>query len=324
MSQVVLLGGPESGKSTYMGGLIDSFSMGSTRWLRLGNLPPDATAMEQLTAPLQEGNYSLRTAHDLYTPVELNLSTRGEVLPHRDFTLRSADYAGEQVNRVFAKREWAERWSRWATADAILLFLRPQATVPFREAHPRLSEAEGWRALRGDPPPPPPTRLNAALDAALGPDGMDEAPLPPALGPNDRVLAPTVLTLVELLQLLRESRGWAPGERPAPGAIRIALLVSAWDALEPAWQESGPGSYLARHAALLEDFLWSNFNPEDVYRFGLSTTGGDLKREAHREQYLRNPGGYVARTTPEGRVVRTNDLAQPLYWALFGDRGLNA
>lgn len=322
MSRIAMLGGPESGKTTYVGAVLDGLNTETVRWLKLGTLPTDARFMEQLTAPLQSGSYPTRTAHDLHTPLELPLRVVGEVLPHRELTLRSADYAGEQVNRVFRNREWAERWQQWSTADAVLLFLRQQATVPLTTPRSPGGEAAAWSALKGAPSTPARPAKNAALRAMLSPVPEGESAPTPIANPTDPVQVPTVLALVELLQLLREARGWSPGERPARGTLRIAVLVSAWDALEASWQDQGPGVYLAHHAALLEDFLWSNFHAEDVCRFGLSSTGGDLQSAAYSEQYLSNPGGYVVRTNLLGQQERSLDLAQPLYWALFGDRGL--
>jgi len=142
---------------------------------------------------------------------------------------------------------------------------------------------------------------------------------------SDPGQVPTTLALIELLQFIRHARGLASAERPARGTFRVGVLVAAWDALDPAWRRSGPSAYLEQEAALLEDFLWSNFHSEDVHRFGLSSTGGDLHDEAYRERYLAQSADarpFVAWNDATGAVHGEHDLGLPLCWALYGDPAL--
>lgn len=113
------------------------------------------------------------------------------------------------------------------------------------------------------------------------------------------------------MQFIRQVRGLAPGERPPRKSFRIALLVAAWDAVDHAWQARGAGDYLGENLPLLEDFLWSNFHREDVYRFGLSSTGGDLNGSRYRQQYNDDdaPGGFVTWTDATGQQVRASNLS---------------
>ncbi|MBI2374316.1 MAG: hypothetical protein HYV07_10015 [Deltaproteobacteria bacterium] len=131
---------------------------------------------------------------------------------------------------------------------------------------------------------------------------------------------PTALSVIELLQFLRKVRGLEPGERPPAGTFRVAILVSAWDAIDPSWRAQGPTKWLAQEMALFEDTLWSNFRREDTFRFGLSSTGGDLRNESYRRDF--GGGGFVEWADSTGVVRHTRDLALPLYWALFGDLAL--
>ncbi|MBK7759366.1 MAG: hypothetical protein IPI35_23825 [Deltaproteobacteria bacterium] len=89
---------------------------------------------------------------------------------------------------------------------------------------------------------------------------------------------PTTLALIELLQLLRAQRGVATGVRRDHGP-RVAVVVIAWDAVDG---YRTPNEWLAQNAPILEDYLWSNFAPEDVMRFGLSSTGVDLRVSGKR------------------------------------------
>lgn len=321
MNRVALLGGPASGKSTYLGALLDGLQMETIEHLRMGPLPADATALSRLPEALQQGRYPDRTSRESRTPVVVPLRTEGALLPPMRFDLRTGDFAGETVDALFKDRQWSEEWTAWAESDAILLFLRPDASVPLPQPAVSLDDQARWRHLRGEVQPEPPRR-RSGLRAALGPAFLDEAPPPPPRGPLDPVCVPTSLAMVELLQLLRHSRGYAPGERPLRGSLRIVLVVSAWDAVSASWRERGPNALLASDYALLEDFVACNFWADDVLRVGLSATRGDLKTAEGRAQYLQDPGGEVVWRRPDGQVARTTNLGLPVLWALFGDRAL--
>lgn len=320
MSQVALLGGPASGKSTYLGALLDALQMDGIRHLRLGSLPPDATALARLPEALLQGRYPDRTSRETRTPVVLPLRTEGALLGERSFELRTGDFAGETVDALFQDRLWSEEWTSWAEAEAVLLFLRPDATVPLPRPGAPLDDDARWRHLRGEPTPPPPRR--SGLRAVLGSPLVEEAPPAPVRGPLDPVRVPTALAMVELLQLLRHARGLTAGERTPRGSLRLVLIVSAWDAVAAAWRERGPNALLASDYALLEDFIYCNFYPDDVLRVGLSATRGDLNTEEGRTQYMNDPGGEIVWQRPDGELERTDNLGLPLLWALFGDRAL--
>ena len=322
MSRVALLGGPSSGKSTYLAALIDGLQMYAVEHLKMGPLPSDATAISRLPEALQDGRYPDRTARDSRTPLVLPLETVGDLLPAAHFELQTGDYAGESVDALFQDRQWSEEWTSWSAADALLLFLRPAATIPLPRPSAPLNDQERWRSLRGEVAEVARPAARSGLRASLKRSFADESPPPPVRGPLDPVRVPTSLAMVELLQLLRHSRGLGPAERAPRGTLRVVLVVSAWDAVEPVWKEKGPNALLACDFALLEDFLYCNFYPEDILRIGLSATRGDLNRELEREQYINAPGGTIVWQRPDGELAQTSNLGLPVLWSLFGDRAL--
>jgi hypothetical protein len=162
-------------------------------------------------------------------------------------------------------------------------------------------------------------------EAFHGPLHVDETPPPPRLSPSAPVAVPDTFSVIELLQFIRHVRGLAPGHRPrGKERFRIALLVSAWDAMDSAWRKVGPAAWLAQQFPLLEDFLWSNFSGDDLFRFGLSATGGDLHDPRYRSQYLDTPCGFIEWRDPLRGIRRTRDIGLPLYWLLFGDHAFSA
>jgi hypothetical protein len=318
---LAVLGGPESGKSTYLGALIDLLDQGLLPRLELDGSPEDLGALDRLADPLRHGGYPKRTPIDLRVDLQLPLLARDDPHPPYPFVLSTGDLAGESVDRVFKDRLWSEEWDRWAACEALLLFIRPEAAIPLPDwTRPDDPHAE-WLTLRGEPVPVRGAPAEPGPDDVFGPGFVEEAPPVPPARLHDPQQVPTALAIVELLQLLRSRRGLQPGVRRS-GALRIALVVSAWDTL-PDWQRRGPGAWLASAVPLVEDFLWSNFAPQDVRRFGLSSTGGDLKTQQGRERYQLE-GGHVVWLNVQGQVQEERDISLPLRWALLGDAAFPA
>jgi hypothetical protein len=329
---LALLGGPGSGKTTYLGALVDALQSESLPGLKLGLLPADARAYESLTEPLLEGRYAQRTKKEERHLLELPLQAlrNGRI---EDVSITVGDYAGEEVEQLFQDRTsgFSPDWRARAGAQGLLLFVRPDAFAPLPRLHQRapLPDEERWQALGGgavdkESAGPPKTTETKPLrpEQVFGPGVIDEPVEPAPARPHDRVRVPTVLAIIELLQFLRYVRGLAPGERPSPGELRVALLVTAWDAVDRSWRERGPRSFLVEQAPLLNDFLWSNFHEDDIACFGLSSTGGDLRDERYRERYLEEMGGYVEWADLTGRVERSRNIALPIAWVLSGDQAL--
>lgn len=325
---VALLGGPESGKSTYLGAVTRTLETDSSPTLKLGTLPADATAYDRLSEPLLSLTYPQRTKAErnvLELPLQSMRSGRPEQI-----TLTMGDYDGEEIERLFNDRTrgFSMEWRARASARGLLLFVRPNALTPLPRLTPHepLTDREKVLALKasGDKKARPKKRRKTEEDpdTAFGGGVKEEARATRAAAPNEPVRVPTLLAVVELLQFLRHERGLDPGERPKPGEIRIALLAAAWDSVDPAWKKKGPAAFFEEHAPLLQDFLWSNYRLEDVFYFGLSSTAGNLKDPRYQQQYREDPHGFVEWVDAGGRLHHTRNLALPIEWALFGDEAL--
>lgn len=309
MSSLTILGGPGSGKTTYLAALVSALKDGESRFFDEPALPDDAAMLERLEDDLLDGRYPLRTPSGLASTLTLDLPVKGSA---EQVTLEVSDYAGEEVERLFAQRDagWSPAWEARANAKGILIFIRPPKWAPL----PRIK---------------PPVRLDSGLSA---PGVLFDQPALDhdtgvVIDAGDDTRVPTELAAIELLQFLRFVRKLAPGERPARGAVRVAVLISAWDAVDAGWRVEGPEAFMRQQAALLEQFLWSNFHQDDVRVFALSATGGDLKNADYQARYLERgadePGGFVA-WHGEGGVQQRPDVTLPLAWALLGDRALTA
>ena len=315
--RLALLGGPESGKTTYLGALIDALESGALGSLKLAQTSTDTRPLERLTEPLFDGHYPQRTKGERFS-FELALRYTSPVGEVEEVSLGVGDYDGEEVERLFNDRVegWSPEWRTRAQATALLLVMRPDGIVPL----PVLQ-----RPAKVEPPAKRSRARFGSDPSTVFEPGLAAQEVPPRrVAEHDepiRIPIPTVFSLIELLQFIRKARGLAPGERP-PDELRIAVVLSAWDAVDPAWLERSPADYASQHVHLLVDFLWSNFHAHDVMYFGLSSTGGNLGDERHHKRYLAEPGGFVVWTDASGRPQRTSDLALPIRWALFGDAAM--
>lgn len=305
---VCVLGGPSSGKSTYLGAVASAVEDQDTRLFRMGELPDDVSGLARLQDPLLEGRYPQRTQSGEKAELRMVLEARAP-LPDATVEVSIIDYAGETVERLFRDRTrgWTSEWQVRASSAGVLVFLRPPAV----QALPRLKRAPA----RGIP-------QGSEIARVFGDDTLapDESPSAPPTAVTDPVRMPTELAIIELLQFLRYVRGLAPGERPRPDDWRIGVMVAAWDDVSDDWRKQGPKAYLQQEFSLLEDFLWSNFHSAGVRRFGLSATGGDLEDKGYRQGYVDGEATGFVTWNAAGRVREATDLALPLAWALFGDR----
>ena len=333
---IALLGGQSSGKSTLLGALGNALKAETLTHLRMDGLDADARGLQRLAQPLHHGRYPQRTKAGERIDLVVPLRTTGDYFGSDAFTLRAGDYDGEEVDRLFRDRlrEWTSEWRQRALADGLLLLLRPgeKTRPPLLQSSPLPDDMARWRLLRergaSSASPSEQASVPHRSDSFFGQIYLEEAPPPPHATPTDPVAIPVELPLIELLQFIRNVRELPAGRRPRKDneRFRIALLVTAWDAVSQDWRKAGPAAFLSHHFPLLDDYLWSNFLPDDVFRFGLSATGGDLRDPDYSQAYLDmdDPAGFVEWLDPLLGIRNSRDIGMPLYWVLFGDRALGA
>jgi hypothetical protein len=316
-----LLGARSSGKSTWLAMLYDGLARGEVRrFRRAAKQPGDRKAWEQLVTAVREGRYASRTP-DVGAFPQLHLEVTGGWREDTRVMLEASDYLGEELERNFSRSDhaWTDAWERRANADAFILVVRPTHIDELPQIPaPTEEEMRKVRALF-------PGRLfemtEQSENESLIPTDISPQFLPPAAPRSEapRGTPPTLLMLVEMLQMIRSRRGWAIGERPEN--VRVAVVLSAWDAVQSSVARSGPDRYLREKLPLLYDFVWSNFDPSNFRAFGLSATGGDLDDERFRR-------AFTSRTEALSSVVWTasgddcrydDDLSLPFAWAMAGD-----
>jgi len=117
--EIVLLGGPDSGKTHFAGQLYGRLKR-NPGLLELRDTPADISALEEVLHCLENGHAAEHTSAGTWTDVLLPLKDkRGNVLD-----LRWPDYGGEQLRTIFTERQVTEAWrSELRQAEASMVAL---------------------------------------------------------------------------------------------------------------------------------------------------------------------------------------------------------
>ncbi|WP_141621404.1 hypothetical protein [Myxococcus sp. AB036A] len=278
--ELVLLGGPHSGKTHYAGQLYGRVRRrpGLLRLQADRGTPSNLSALEEVLRCLEEGRAAEHTSADTWAEVLLPLADKhGNAMD-----LRWPDYGGEQLRQVFEQRAVPEAWrSRLTQAEGWVLLIRLKSETTYSDA---LSELTKRLEPRNDT-----TERAAHWDANA--------------------------YWVELLQLLLHVAG--VGQIARHRRPRLAVLLSCYD--EFATADSGqvwapPRQSLANHLPLVSSFIESNWASDALTIWGLSALGRPLVRNGAEETFIdegpENQGWVIP---PEGGPPEP-DLSRPLAW----------
>ncbi|AZI44110.1 hypothetical protein EHF33_14445 [Deinococcus psychrotolerans] len=281
MSEVLLLGVSDAGKTVYGAQLLGRFENPDVSTaLRLRDTPESFKALQAAQEALQQGRYPVRTAYDTQETISLPLVDGSE----RAIDMLWPEFAGEAFKDVVVDaRHLSKSWVQRTTgADGALLMIRPSLE----------SEAPGVRATN-----------SGVTERTPGTDTQQ---------PAATVLAPDA-QYVEVLQLMLFARGWA---RQARVRWPLAVVLSCWDEVDPDGRLSPP-QMLADRYPLLHMFLKGTWSAVDVEVFGLSATERRLQpgTDGHDERFVdADPSrqGYVVTRNGD----RSPDLTLPIAWLL--------
>ncbi|NUQ76984.1 MAG: hypothetical protein HUU21_25905 [Polyangiaceae bacterium] len=275
--ELVLLGGPNSGKTHYAGQLYGRVRRRPGR-LRLRHdqgTPPDLSALEEVLRCLEDGHAAPHTSADTWAEVLLPLVDKHD----NAIDLRWPDYGGEQLNAVFEQRAVSDAWrSRLSKADGWVLLIRLKGETTYPYAFDELSKRSEDRSVT-------PARAGA-WDA------------------NAR--------WVELLQLLLHVAGFAQVTRLR--RPRLAVLISCYDELNKA--DAPPREVLAKTLPLVSSFIDSTWAPEAVSIWGLSALGRLLEPDSADESFIDQGPERQGWVIPPAGGEPDPDLSYPLAWLL--------
>lgn len=276
--EVLLIGGPHSGKTHFAGQLYGRILRGSGKLKRATHhaTPGDLTILQEVLNALEEG----RAAS--HTPA----STSGEIcLPMEDaaghhLVLKWPDYGGEQITGILENRAVPEAWqSRLDQVEgwALIIRLSDESSV---DARPTLPHA----------PPSDVTKQSPVLVKAWDPNAR----------------------WVELMQILLHV-----AEQDTSRALqlpRLVVLLSCYD--ECPSPSQAPADLLAARLPMLHSFLSTTWAEDAWSVWGLSALGRTLNADQFDETFLTegpDQQGWVV--APQGGN-RDPDLTAPLAWLL--------
>lgn len=287
MSEVLLLGVSDSGKSVYGAQLLGRFENPDVSTaLRLRDTPESFKALQAAQEALQGGRYPVRTPYDTQETISLPLvDGSGRVVD-----LMWPEFAGEAFREeVVDARHLSKAWvQRTSSAGGALLMIRPSLE----------GDAPGVGATNG-----------GVTDRTPGTDTQQSAAT--ALAPDARY--------VEVLQLLLLARGW---NRQVRARWPLAVVLSCWDEIDADGRLS-PAEVLIDRYPLLHMFLRGAWSADDVEVFGLSATERRLQFgvDGYDERFVdADPSrqGYVVTRSGD----RSQDLTLPIAWLLGRAHGV--
>lgn len=282
---IVLLGGPDSGKTNYM----------SRLWLALNSKkgaliaprnPTDIRYVEGGAEHILSGAFAPRSdTNSLSNDLTLDIPVRRASDPDGTEVLISVpDVSGElwkeAIQRGDVTPEWMEALKK---ASGALLFVRV------------LSKANVT----------PLDWVNAAEYLSWAGEGA------PMTEDGEEILIPTQVALCEMLRFLDETLLRVNGSPP-----KVAVLVTAWDLIDPHRRADGPEAYLKTEYPLFAGRL-SDCNTLDVRVFGVSIVGGDFEDAAFTARFHEgdvNEMGYVVADDRDGVSYKIDDVSLPVAW----------
>ena len=244
---VIVIGGPDAGKTNYVGRLWIALRSGRGGLKPFGT-PDHIEYIEQVVEHLYHGRFAPRTEQRGFDArhVALPIVTAGGS-DARAMTISIPDVSGELWRKAVETRRIRQEWmSQIESAVGALIFVRV---------------------------------LSSDNSAPI--DWVNAAELMP-YGEQDSSRLPTQVMLCEFLRLVETN---LPDGQVA-GKARIGIVVSAWDLLDAETSAYPPRSYLEKEYPLFVGRLDDIADRFEVMIFGISIVGGDLEDEDFQRGFL--------------------------------------
>jgi hypothetical protein len=233
---ILVVGRPESGKSTFLAALFHALRQIPAAGLKLDALPLDASYLNTLVGNWEQFKTVDRTTTSVQEIIPIKLiDENGE-----QFELQYPDLSGEEFDD-----QWIRRTCNRSLADSIqrasglILFIGPNIKEPI-------------------------TIKDIFGEEELGQEGNDVAPLK-----FDPLEAPDDVVIVDLLQIFRL---FGPKVPIRTSVVFSAWdIVDKYGHTSPL-----PSDWCSNKLPLLTQFLRCNSSTFDVKLFGVSAIGGDL------------------------------------------------
>ncbi|WDH19918.1 hypothetical protein [Pseudomonas chlororaphis] len=316
LRSIVLIGGPDSGKTNYLARLWPSFQRKKGA-LRADRIPEDISYVDGAVEHLMKGEFAPRSDRNLEVGrADFSIDVRAGHGTGDLRTLMVPDISGELWTKTVSTSEIPADWlSVLQEAEGAILFVR--------HGSDQTVQPMDWVVAR--------SVLNLFAGEETVTDTADSSHTQPdAVGSSQEQSEaeateeseesehchedlPTQVLLCELLRYLN----LLLADRADGSAPKVSIVVAAWDLVDPELKAEGPLKYLEREYPLFAGRL-SCEGRLDIKVFGVSIVGGDLNDDpTFRAQYLEkhiSEQGYVS--VQESDSVQTvEDVTLPIAWA---------
>lgn len=276
---IVLLGGPNSGKTHYAGQLYGRLKRnpGVLQLRPDAGVPSDLSLFEEVLRCLENGRAATHTPTETWDEIRLPLSDNSG----KDFDLLWPDYGGEQLEKVFEQRSVNRIWQEQLVgATGWILMIRLNAEVVYADALEKLSNHE-----KGDT------------------KGVSR---------SNRWDANAYW--VEKLQILLHVAKLStvnPIQTP-----RLTVLLSCYD--EITGTDTKPMDVLNERLPLVASFIRNNWAPDQRSVWGLSSLGQELTPESSVDEFIDDGPEYQGWVIAPDGGDRNSDLCLPIQWLVNG------
>jgi hypothetical protein len=276
---IMLIGGPDSGKTNYLARLWKALQSGSGRLKSVD--APEIKYVEDALAHLLQGSFAPRSEKNIEESrrdFALMIATQDDA---KRVTVVVPDVTGELWKNAVSSSELPSEWMKQLKeSSGALLFVR---------IHSELNVSPlDWVTAR----------------ELLKMDWAAE--------PQQEESIPTQVVLCELLRFLQLTLR----HRTDGGLPRVAIIVTAWDRLDAAAKTNGPTAYIESEYPLFAGRL-EDVTTLEVKVFGVSVVGGDLGDDPEfRQKFFEadlDAAGYVVEEV-DGVVREEHDLTLPIAW----------
>lgn len=275
--QLLVLGGPSSGKTTYRTQLYQRIEHTHGE-LRLHTSVADMSALAGDVERIVNGLQPLHTHPEVYKTTSFSIIDKDD----RTLKLEFADYGGEQVRRIGEMNALQNPWVLRAKHSSSWLFLL------------RIDSIRAAKSFITDP-----VRTGPHLEAISSSCELHERP--------------AELCAIETLQRLLFVRGTSLRNRLEHP--RLAVLLSCWDELTPAERKLRPGDILKTRAPLFSSFIHSNWRQDELKVWGLSSTERKLPEETPDLEFARKGPEHFGYVVLEDGIP-SPDLTLPVNWLI--------
>jgi hypothetical protein len=280
-NKCILIGLPQSGKSTFLAALWHVVESGEVDdSIKVSFLPIERDYLNRLRELWESCLPLERNKADFIQKIVLNITdNKNQVIS--DFVV--PDVSGEMFELQFESRKLSSGYVEMLkSTNGVLLFIDPDKLIK-------------------------PVLISDAYQLIC--DNCDPLKDESIIKPWTHKGAPTQVVLVDLLQIIStylDSR------------IRLGVIISAWDVIiespDESYRKLTPSGWLDKELPLLSQFIQANSNCFETFIFGVSAQGSKYKDDNLKLQSLSKSSKRIIVQTDSNI---SNDITLPVKWLLY-------